>query len=55
VRIGWRHMLTTSVGLDLSLDGGITGKALAQGSFLNSDSSQPAEMLAANLAVVWGL
>jgi hypothetical protein len=54
-RIGWRHMLATSVALDLSLDGGVTGKALAQGSFLNSDSSQPAEMLAANLAVVWGL
>jgi hypothetical protein len=55
VRVGWRHMLTASVGLDLSLDGGVTGKALAQGSFLNSATSQPAEMLAANLAVVWGL
>jgi Tetratricopeptide repeat len=55
VRVGWRHMLTTSVGLDLSLDGGITGKALSQGSFLTGDGSQPAEIVAANLAVVWGL
>jgi hypothetical protein len=54
-RAGWRHMLTTSVGLDLSLDGGVTGKALAQGTFLNGATSQPAEMLAANLAVVWGM
>jgi hypothetical protein len=55
VRAGWRHMLTASVGLDLSLDGGITGTALAQGSFLNGATSQPAEMLAANLSVVWGM
>jgi hypothetical protein len=54
-RVGWRHMLTTSVGLDLSLDGGVTGKALAQGTFLYGATSQPAEMLAANLAVVWGM
>jgi hypothetical protein len=60
VRLGWRHMLTTSVGLDLALGFGITGKALAtSSSFLASDgtggSSPPVEILAANLGVVWGL
>jgi hypothetical protein len=57
-RVGWRHMLTDSVGLDLSLGFGITGHALATGSFLQSapgTSSPPVEILAANLGVVWGL
>lgn len=54
VRLGWRHMLTTSVGLDLSLDAGITGSALESGTLLNG-GSQPVELLAANLGVVWGM
>jgi hypothetical protein len=59
VTFGWRHMITTSVGLDLSLGAGITGRALAtSSSFLEgsgSGSSPPVEILAANVGVVWGL
>ncbi|HEX3345961.1 MAG TPA: tetratricopeptide repeat protein [Polyangiaceae bacterium] len=59
IRAGWRHMLTTSVGLDLTLGVGITGKALATNNFLESTtpgaSSPPVEIIAANLGVVWGM
>lgn len=54
VRFGWRHMLAASAALDLSLDGGVTGKALAQGSFL-SGSSSTAGLIALNVGVAWGL
>jgi hypothetical protein len=57
LRVGWRHMLTTSVGLDLALGFGITAKGLSTGSFLQSapGESSTVEILAANLGVVWGL
>jgi hypothetical protein len=60
MKVGWRHMLTTSVGLDLALGFGITGQGLATGGFLASSggtggSSPPVELPAANLGVVWGL
>jgi hypothetical protein len=57
LRLGWRHMLTDSVGLDLALGFGITGKALSTGSFLQGapGESTTVEILAANLGVVWGL
>ncbi len=46
--------LTSSVAIDLTLDGGVTAKALAQGSFLDSGTDQPAEMLGVNLKLAWG-
>ena len=57
VRVGWRHMLTDSVGLDLALGLGITAKGLSTGSFLQGAPGQSTtvEILAANLGVVWGL
>jgi tetratricopeptide (TPR) repeat protein len=57
VKAGWRHMLTTSVGLDLALGFGITGEALATSPYLRGSGSSPppVEILAANLGVVWGL
>ena len=57
LKAGWRHMLTTSVGLDLALGFGITGEALATSPYLrgSGSSSPPVEILAANLGVVWGL
>jgi hypothetical protein len=54
LRVGWRHMVASSVAIDLTLDGGVTAKALAQGNFLTS-TDQPAEMLGVNLGVAWGL
>ncbi len=54
LRLGWRHMLTTSSALDLALDGGVMAVAVG-GNFL-SVSSQPSAVLAAlNVGVQWGL
>lgn len=55
VRFGYRHMLAASTALDLSLDGGLALKALAQGSFLTDTASPTAVLVAFNLAVAWGL
>jgi hypothetical protein len=56
-RVGWRHMLTASVGFDLALDLGISSTSLAtSSSFLNtSQPSSTFEVLAANLGIVWGM
>jgi tetratricopeptide (TPR) repeat protein len=57
MKAGWRHMLTTSVGLDLALGFGITGEALATSPYLRGSGSSPppVEILALNLGVVWGM
>jgi tetratricopeptide (TPR) repeat protein len=55
LRFGWRHMLATSAALDFSLDGGITAKALAQGTFLTDTASPTAVLIALNVGVAWGL
>lgn len=55
LRFGWRHMLATSAALDLSLDGGVTAKALAQGTFLTDTTSPTAVLIALNVGVAWGL
>ena len=39
LKAGWRHMLTTSVGLDLALGFGITGEALATSPYLRGSGS----------------
>jgi hypothetical protein len=56
VRFGWRHMLGTGVGLDVSLDGGVTAHALSHGSFLSGGAdTQPVELVTLNVGVAWGL
>ena len=54
VRLGWRHLLTPSAGLDLSLDAGIAN-FFRYGGF-PFDSSDPAAFFAGlNVALVWGM
>lgn len=54
VRFGWRHMLTASVGFDLTLDGGVSVKALSQNTgFIGGD--QASELVALNIGLAWGL
>lgn len=55
LRLGWRHMVTASVGLDLALDGGLAFGALSQSSGFLGNQNQPTEMLAVNFGVAWGL
>jgi hypothetical protein len=56
VRFGWRHMLGTSVGLDVALDAGVTGPALSHGASLNAPGdSQPIEIVMLNVGLAWGL
>jgi hypothetical protein len=56
LRFGWRHMITTSTAFDLSLDGGASGQALSHGSlFFTNGASSTVVLLAANVAVQWGL
>jgi hypothetical protein len=54
-RVGWRHMIAASVAFDLTLDAGVTAKALSQGSFLTSAGDQAVEMVGVNFGVGWGL
>jgi hypothetical protein len=56
LRFGWRHMLATSVALDLALGGGVTAQALTHGTFLNGGATgQPVELLTLNAGLAWGL
>lgn len=56
VRLGWRHMIGTGVGLDFSIDGGVTAHALAHGSFLSGGAdTQPVELVTLNVGIAWGL
>jgi hypothetical protein len=57
LRFGWRHMLARSAALDLSLDGGVGLQALSQGTpfFFASGNASAVELIAANVAVQWGL
>ena len=54
VRLGWRHLLMPSAGLDLSLDAGVAN--FFQYSAFPFDSSNPATLLIGlNIALLWGL
>jgi hypothetical protein len=54
VRLGWRHLLLPSAGIDLSLDGGVAN-FFAYRDF-PFDSSNPTTFLVAlNVALVWGM
>jgi hypothetical protein len=56
LRFGWRHMITTSTAFDASLDGGASGKALSHGTlFFTNDAAPTVVLIAANVAVQWGL
>jgi hypothetical protein len=55
LRLGWRHMITTSVGFDLSLDGGLTLKALSQSGGFLQGTGDASELIALQVGLVWGL
>jgi hypothetical protein len=55
VRVGWRHLLTKSVGFDLTLGGGVSTKALSQSGGFVTGTGDASEVLAANIGLAWGL
>ena len=55
VRVGWRHMLASAAGLELSLDGGVVNFFASSQFPFASGSGQTSYFVGMNAALVWGL
>jgi hypothetical protein len=55
VRVGWRHLLAPSAGLEVSLDGGVVNFFRYTDFPFHNGGDATSALVALNLAIIWGL